>query len=1556
MISESDCILCDPGWVCGTPGLTEHPIDDEFLCPQGFVCGNGTNLFESRVTLCPGGFYCASGTTPYNKFELACLAGYFCPNGTSEITMYDRVCPEGYYCPSSTSGGVHVQLPCLDINNENYDADCLDFKCPEGTTTSTGATSLLQCELDCAAPLCTTLNRTNPIMTDLGYNNLSFVAGTVVYLDVDWTNVPAQMVYYKHFVMNIYYVPSNESMTYINGSDRFLVDTLDDQESKSAYLYPMGEWFKQRDDVIQHKRKFGLNIFYNHQDIDVFVRVEIIHGTYRALTYVFDNTVNVSIFQPQRFRKGEEGHNYAIYAVIKKDDVINEGMALPFNLITNESYDSITVDLASSDDISISDLYQDEDEWDLYHDEMFFEFGYKGSDNRDMLIFPWFPYWSSCLNFESRLHINYMLEGEVNKYTDLDNDTFCKIYDRDTELRPVYTYDFLKNPIADYCNFEIQCQYEEEVGLGTRKRWWEVAVGTTIFYLTREAQSNVAYQDGWTSFSDSYKNKLRYIPVTISKSTQQATDQQQIPTIVTMNLFYYQKDLDTKIIIETYLEYDGWKDVPVDETTGKLLIDIFENNGSVLLQDGTTFDLTYQLNINYQAIGYLDILNNLHFDIFPIYIILYLMVGGFIAAFMFGVWMLKRMCTKLRHPPLLNLTDLSYLYIQPMLSGFGLSLIPAILGALFLYGLYLVEYPFGDIAGNYQDIEELTITRIQIYRSGRLGYAMILFGVYFVIQGSSMIIAEPKQVEFDNIAWSPIKWKRFWLVMVSIAISLFFVYLQQFSYSTIYVNSDNITYFVLLFKFIHLVIYLLLEESFKNSLIVSPFIVTMTCIQIIIIIASKTMISFLMNFLTLFMLQFVERMYLLPYLKRVMRLIPVYNAKIQSRIYGNLGQRYEAERYKSYAQDLIDEIDSRTIEPMIENLNKTSNDILAYLIIPFILYFFILFENELSITDAWNIDHYDMIYFFIFTIIIIGFIMLSDLLLFNAQELYHTFPICNYLRFCRHRFLTRIQHWKLDEFEFDETLDPVLRELDSLCFSSQFYFVNAVTAFGILFIYLGFSVTLANDYPFVSDVFFFILTLFTIFTCMLARRILVYMFRLSQIWKINKLPIIHYAVDEDEKPYDPMQHLRSKPVKNKFLEKNKNWLLSNLAQLITPDALERHRDYLMYHYETMVRQENDGKLKSKYDISDDDDDDDDDNIQQNIDDDDGVKYKSVKLDKRQEHIAIWWLNRGKRLAEMKRLVDGIVASNLDHNCDECNTNDNLQIQQFISIEDLVYEFDKKVKLGINRMDKMHPVIAWRKFFASTQLFRTLCANCMANIQISNIQNKHITLISDDDDDELDFRYEQFKVNFQSISKNIAALWLQGARGRILRQNPVQIPSLSISRSSNQTSLEQSIDDLGITRAPNQSVAIIRDDISSITETETDTQIITTSQSRTISETEESATFSRSTSEDSYVGGRNRRRNNNIQRDDISQDTYEESINDDTATSSDDNEYESPPSGQGVAFYNDQDDDMDVGHRQDISTDTSQDSDDFQRDRTGQARRRYDISSDSEQDSQNGDGY
>ena len=117
-----------------------------------------------------------------------------------------------------------------------------------------------------------------------------------------------------------------------------------------------------------------------------------------------------------------------------------------------------------------------------------------------------------------------------------------------------------------------------------------------------------------------------------------------------------------------------------------------------------------------------------------------------------------------------------------------------------------------------------------------------------------MIIPKNQSDDTNSLDLYPIKWKRFWLVMIAVTFSLFLVYLQQFSYSSIYTDNTNITYFVVLFKFIHVMMYLFLEVSFKNSSIVSPFIVTMTCIQFIIIIASKSMLRFLINFLVLYLL------------------------------------------------------------------------------------------------------------------------------------------------------------------------------------------------------------------------------------------------------------------------------------------------------------------------------------------------------------------------------------------------------------------------------------------------------------------------------------------------------------------------------------------------------------------------------------------------------------------------------------------------------------------------------------------------------------------------------
>lgn len=572
------------------------------------------------------------------------------------------------------------------------------------------------------------------------------------------------------------------------------------------------------------------------------------------------------------------------------------------------------------------------------------------------------------------------------------------------------------------------------------------------------------------------------------------------------------------------------------------------------------------------------------------------------------------------------------------------------------------------------------------------------------------------------------------------------------------------------------------------------------------------------------------------------------------------------------------------------------------------IYCFWIFHDELAIGNAWDVNSYDMIYFLFFTVIIIIFQGWSDIILLNAQELYHSWPIYDYFEFCYHRFLTRITSWKSEEYEFDETLHPLLQFIDQLCFSSQYYFIITITSFGILMIYLGLSVTLVNQYPFVSDPLFSLLTMFIIFTCMISRRIFIYFSRIIQLWKIIDAPMIYYAVNEDIKPYDPLQHLRGKPVQTKFLEKNKVWLLENLSELITPDALERHRDYLMYHYDNIIRLKNEGEITNKYDISSDDGSESTNNLNQKL----FINYKKIKLTKRQEKIAIWWLHRGKRIVEMRRLVDGIVSAHLEHECDNCQRNENLIVQQIISMENIVHEFDKKIKLGIDNLDKIHPVIAWRKYFQTTQLFRTICDQCLTQIKGDNNQMLNdAALISDDEESEvMDYRFAQYQVNFDDskVSKNIAALWLSVARSRIARRSPPKIPLLGMDNSStsNDTSIndndDENTDDLFYgneirrnrtimninTNVINTNIKI-RDDISSDTETETETEETINTQSDNIQNsggTNSNSTTMISSSSTSNDNNEQQNNNNNVSSDSYQQSQEEEkqiNVNDNVTT-------------------------------------------------------------------------
>ncbi len=61
---------------------------------------------------------------------------------------------------------------------------------------------------------------------------------------------------------------------------------------------------------------------------------------------------------------------------------------------------------------------------------------------------------------------------------------------------------FIK-PISDECYVSLQCLYEETMGISGNERWWELSVGDTLFYLTKEALAPSVYTEGegWELFS-----------------------------------------------------------------------------------------------------------------------------------------------------------------------------------------------------------------------------------------------------------------------------------------------------------------------------------------------------------------------------------------------------------------------------------------------------------------------------------------------------------------------------------------------------------------------------------------------------------------------------------------------------------------------------------------------------------------------------------------------------------------------------------------------------------------------------------------------------------------------------------------------------------------------------------------------------------------------------------------------------------------------------------------------------------------------------------------------
>ena len=131
-----------------------------------------------------------------------------------------------------------------------------------------------------------------------------------------------------------------------------------------------------------------------------------------------------------------------------------------------------------------------------------------------------------------------------------------------------------------------------------------------------------------------------------------------------------------------------------------------------------------------------------------------------------------------------------------------------------------------------------------------------------------------------------------------------------------------------------------------------------------------------------------------------------------------------------------------------------------------VLLILIGFREEVQMTVSHNIKNNDMLYFLLFSVVLIPFQFIADVVLrcrgafparmrlvcsaqvftLSVLELFHGWKIYDYLIYTRYRFLQRETRWEGLEDSLDECIDESVRTLDQMCFSSQYYMMMTVAA------------------------------------------------------------------------------------------------------------------------------------------------------------------------------------------------------------------------------------------------------------------------------------------------------------------------------------------------------------------------------------------------------------------------------------------------------------------------------------------------------------------------------
>ena len=203
-----------------------------------------------------------------------------------------------------------------------------------------------------------------------------------------------------------------------------------------------------------------------------------------------------------------------------------------------------------------------------------------------------------------------------------------------------------------------------------------------------------------------------------------------------------------------------------------------------------------------------------------------------------------------------------------------------------------------------------------------------------------------------------------------------------------------------------------------------------------------------------------------------------------------------------FVDDHVPVIAPMAVEDLMGDVLGYSVNSIAANLSPFLIGFIIIFQQELYINQLYGIRDSDLVFYLVFSVVISPTRILFDLFIHNVLELVHGWKLFYYFKACRSRYHERATLWKGHESFVNIAIDPSFRLLDRYCFSSQYYFVVSLFAWGLIHIVLSVEMLVrADGYVIFADPALLLLVPMAFSVCIIVQGVLTLAIIFSRVWR-----------------------------------------------------------------------------------------------------------------------------------------------------------------------------------------------------------------------------------------------------------------------------------------------------------------------------------------------------------------------------------------------------------------------------------------------------------------------